>query len=311
MAGGADCQFGFVSETTPGTALTVTKFLPIVSEKIQRNPNYIDTKTLSARRVLRITRPGAAEIGGPVRLELANTTLATLLRHMFGTIATTGAGPFTHTASPGDLTGKAMTMQVGRPDSTGVVRAFTYAGCKIKNWKIAAQIGEIANLDLDIVGMTETTATALATAAYDATWSPFTFVEGSVTVAGSPVTTVRSVELSSDNKIQKTRVRMGSANSKEPLENGVRAILGTIATDFDALTNYNLCVNATQTALVLTFSNGTQSLTITMNVLFVGETPTVDSADLLDQPLPYRVISGTSDAAGITAVLINSESSSA
>lgn len=309
MPGGADAQVGFVTESTVGTIATPTKFLPFVSESIKANIDYVNTATLSTRRTVRITRRTIKSIEGNVSTELANTTLATLLKHMFGTIATTGAGPYTHTATPGDLTGKSLTVQVGRPSSTSTVHPFTYAGCKIAQWTISSTVGELAMLELSIKGMTETTATGLAVAAFDSTWAPFVFTEASLTVAGSSAATVREVNLSGDNKVE-FRHRLGSANSLQPLEIGVRDYTGTVTTDFDALTHYNLFINGTESALVLTFNNGTQTLTITMNVQFTGETPEVGGTELLAQALPFRCISSTSDAAAITAVLVNSESSS-
>lgn len=309
MAGptGADGQIGFKSETTPGTVVTVDKFLPFISEGIKNDITYMDTKTISARRVLRLTKRGTNQIGGPIQTELANATLATLLRHMFGTINTTGAGPYVHTASPGSFVGQSLTIQVGRPATTGTVHPFTYAGCKIAEWGLKCATGEIATLDLSVVAMSEVVTTpALAVASYDSAWSPFTFVEGAVSVAGSSVASVKSFELAGKNMVAH-RFRVGSGNSLQPLEEGLREYSGTIVTDFDALTHYALFTSNTNAAVVLTFTNGAAILEITMNVQFVGETPTVGGFELLEQPLPFRAISTTSDAAAITAVLTNTD----
>jgi len=308
MPGGADAQIGFVSETVVGTFVTPTKFLPFKSESIKANIEYVNTETLSARRTVRITKRTTTSVEGSITTELANTTLATLLKHMFGTVGTTGAGPYVHTYSPSDLTGDSLSVQVGRPASTGTVHPFSYAGCKISSWTISSTVGELAMLELMIRGMTETTATALATASFDTSWSPFVFTEASLTVAAVAAGTVRDVSISGDNKIE-FRHRLGLSTSLQPLEIGVRDYTGTITTDFDSLTHYALFTGGTQSALVLTFSNGTQSLQITANVQFTGETPNVGGTDLLALTLPFRCISGTSDANAISAVLTNSEAS--
>lgn len=310
MPGGSDGSVGFVSEVTPGVAVVVNKFLPFVSESIKQEIEYLDSKTLTARHTLNATKAGSQRVGGGITTELANTTLATLLKHMFGTIGTTGVGPYVHTASPGPLTGKSMTIQVGRPDIGGTVRPFTYPGCKIAGWTIAANVGEIATLEFDIIGMTETTATGLAVPSFDASWSPFVFREASLTVAGAAPNNVRSASIGATNQLN-GRWGLGSGTSKEPLQAGKRPYTGTVSVDFESLTEYNRFINATQAALVYTFSNGTQSLVITMNVQFVGETPTVSGEELLEQPLPFRCLSATSDANAITAVLTNAEASTA
>jgi hypothetical protein len=306
---GANGQVGFKTEVTPGTAVVVDQFVPIKSESIQNNITYLDTETISARRVLRLTKRGANSISGDITTELANVTVATLLHHSFGgTPGVSGSGPYTHTFTPGTLLGKSLTVQVGRPASTGTVHPFTYAGCKVQSWSLSCQVDQIAEMTLSLIGMSETTATALATASYASTWSPFTFVEGAVTVTGSPVATVKSFNLSGTNAVS-LRHRMGSANSLQPLEAGLRDYSGEIVTDFDALTHYALYTANTATAVVLTFTNGADTLTITMNVQFTGETPTIDGFDMLEQTLPFRCISTTSDANAITAVLVNTEAS--
>lgn len=308
MAGpsGADGQVGFVSETTPGTAVTVDQFVPIKSESIQNNITYLDTETISARKVLRLTKPGINAVSGDITTELANTTIATLLRHVFGDVATTGAGPYEHTFTPGDLTGEALTVQVGRPASDSTIHPFTYAGCKVQSWELSADVDAIAELVLTLIGMSETTGESLATASYDSDWEPFTFVEGAVTVDGSEVATVKSFSLSGENAVEH-RHRIGSGDSLEPLEAGLRPYTGEIVSDFDALTHYQLYTAGTETAVILKFDNGTEDLTVTMNVQFTGETPTIGGFDMLEQPLPFRCVSSTSDAAAITCVLNNSE----
>jgi hypothetical protein len=310
MSGGAEAQIGFKSEVTPGTAVVVDTFMPFVSENIKNNINYLDTQTKSARRTLRLTKQGSKGITGGFTTELPNTDLATLLKHMFGDVATTGAGPYEHTYTPDSLDGKALTIQVGRPASSGTVHPFTYAGCKIANWTISADVDAIAQLQCGIVGMTETTATALAAASYDATWEPFVFTEASMTIDGTSVGTVRSGSLTCDNAVQ-PRIRWGSGFSKEPTQNGLSTFTGTVTTDFDSLTHYELFTAGTETAMVWTFDNGAETLVITMNVMFSGETPEVSDFDLLPQNLPFRAFSQTSDAAAITAVLTNSEASAA
>jgi hypothetical protein len=155
VAGGASGQVGYKTESVVGTAVTVDTFIPIVSENIKNNKAYLDSKTISARQTLRMTKPGAQQVEGGITTELPNRPMATLLTHMFGTVATTGAGPYTHTATPGSTTGKTLTIQVGRPATTDTVHPFTYAGSKINQWTIACTQGEIASLELGIVAMSE------------------------------------------------------------------------------------------------------------------------------------------------------------
>lgn len=312
MAGGAEAQIGWASEAASaiGTGVTPTKFLPFRSENIKQNINYLDTQTLSSRLTLRKTKAGTKGVEGSFTTELPNTTLATLLKHCMGAVNTTGTGPYTHTFTPGDVRTLGLTVQVGRPDASGTVQPFTYAGCKVSTFTINATQGEIATLVVALIGMTETTGTALATASYDSAWSPFVFTEASLTVAAGAENSVREFNLTGNNQIQ-PRFRLGTATSKNPLGIGVREYTGTVTVDFDGLTDYNRFVNGTESALVATFNNGTQTLTITQNVQFVGETPEVSGNDLLAHAMPYRALSSSSDASAITIALVNSETTAA
>lgn len=100
--------------------------------------------------------PGAIKIAGQVQMELYDHSMGLLLKNFFGSSVITGAGPYTNTLTPGDLTGLSMTVQVGRPSvAAGVVQPFTYPGCKVGKWQLACQAGQIATLGFDLVGTTE------------------------------------------------------------------------------------------------------------------------------------------------------------
>lgn len=304
---GISAQFGYKSEAVYGTGVVVDKFLPFVSEGIKQDIARMKSRGLRAGRIANFQwKPGTRKIAGGVNLELPNVNVAPLLKHIFGAVTTTGAGPYTHTFTPGDLSGLSFTSQIGRPDLAGTVNPFTYTGCKVAGAEFACSAGEIASLNLDLSAQAESTATGLAVATYPASWAPFVFTEGTLTIAGSAVN-VKSASVKVDNNMAADRFRLGSAAIKEQFRNGMANYTGTVAADFESLTAYNRFVNGTESALVLAFNNGSQSLTITCNVEFDGDTPTVGGPDLLDQPLPFTCTSATSDAAAIQAVLVNTD----
>jgi hypothetical protein len=301
-------QWGYKSETTVGTAVVVDEFLPILSENIKNNIQRLESMGIRAGRLTTAKWKAArSELSGTVNTELWNTDVATLLNHVFGAVATaTNGGQWDYTFTPGDLTGQSFTSQVGRPDIGGTVRPFTWAGCKVSSWSLGANEGEIAQLALNVVAMSETNGTALAVASYDADLSPFVFTEGSVTIGGAAADTVKSFSLAGDNGLV-SRFRMGSATSREYLENALRVYNGTMALDFEDLTEYDRYLDADEFAVVLTFDNGTETLVITLNARYDGESPALSGVELLEQPLAFKAISTTSDASAVTAVLTNAE----
>jgi len=305
---GISGYIGFKAEETWGTPVVVDTFHEGFTGGGQVNEiARIPSAGLRAgRRVVSIRKPGGKTVGGAGTFELFSEPMVALLKQMFGAVATTGAGPYTHVATPGDLTGKSMTVQIVKPDSAGNLRAFTYPGTKVGQWTLAATVGELATVELEFSSKDEVLDTDAATASYG-TGSPFTFIEGAVSVAGTPVATCTAVSLVGANTLRIDGHRIGSALIREQLENGMREYTGELTTEFESLVAYNRFVDASEVALTLTFDNGTDSLTVTCNVMFDGSTPELSGPELLEQTLPFVCLSATSDAAAVTATLVNGE----
>lgn len=155
---GIDAQIGYALESTVGTPVTVTAFLPLVSETLMQERTRLEsTGIIAGRRVLASQQwnGGDITVSGSVQHELYNRGLGKLFTAMFGAVATTGAGPYTHTFTPGDLAGDSLTVQVGRPATNDTTYPFTYAGMKVASWEIACAASEIATLGMDLVGSRE------------------------------------------------------------------------------------------------------------------------------------------------------------
>jgi hypothetical protein len=159
LKSGLAAQIGFADEVTPGLPVAPSVFLPLSTESLSQERERLESEGIRAGR--RVLDPlqwngGNHTVGGDVGLELYDVGTTKLLKHCFGGVATTGVGPYQHVFTPGDLSGKSFTTQVGRPDvGTGAVHPFTYDGCKVASWEIACQAGEIATFGVTVVGMRE------------------------------------------------------------------------------------------------------------------------------------------------------------
>jgi hypothetical protein len=312
IASGLVAQVGFAEETTPGTRVTPTRFYEFTQESLRLNKRRMESKGLRANRVVGPNRwaSGSQDVTGGVTFECAPQGFGLLLKHAIGPNATTGAGPYTHTfASGGILDTYALTCQLGRPSTDGTVRPFDYLGLTVTDWSLDAAVNEFLMMTLNLYGMDEQTNQTLATASYPATITPFTYLQGSLTIAGA-AQDIKSIGLKGDNAVATGRHQIRAttpALPKQPLQNDRRSITGSLTADFVDLTLYNRFVTGTEAAMVLAFVSGTNSLTITANVRFDGETPNVGGAALLDVTLPFICTSQTSDAAAFTAVLVNGD----
>lgn len=312
-ASGLSGQLMIVDEVTYGTFVAPTRGFEFTGEgPVAYERELIESMGIRAgRRVQSRFAQGVQRIGGDITMELAPQGFGIWLKHILGGVVTTGVGPYVHSFSPGDLTGKSLTAQIGRPDVGGVVRPFAYVGCKVTEAELSAQVNEYAELTVSLYGAHEDTSQSLAVASYPATLTPFVFTQGVLSVAGSNVD-VRNFTLNFDNALIVDRhfIRATTPERpKEPLEGGFRQITGSFEADFESLTAYNRYVNGTQAAMVLTFTSSPHSLVVTMNTRFDGSTPGINSLDeIVAQTMNFKAISSISDAAAITAVLTNGDS---
>lgn len=311
LTSGLAGQFGFAAETTYGTAVTVSRFVPLVDESLQTEIERLESSGIIAgARVLRSQQwsPGLRRSEGDIGLEVYDRSIGLLLTNMLGSVTTTGSDPYTHTFTPGDLEGDSLTVQFGRPNRNGTVVPFTYAGTKVQSWELAVNTGEIATLGLTVVAQTETTGIALATASYSTSIRPMTFVNGSFTL-GSSSLCVRGVTIAGENNLSTDRMCVGQDYIDEPTEMDLREYTGEVEVEFYDLSLYNRFIEGTEAALqlVLTAPNSA-TLTVNANVRTDGETPTIEGRDLLVHTLNFKCVGTNSDAAGLTMVLVNSDS---
>lgn len=303
-------QLGFKSESAWGTAVTVDTFHPgyLSDNPVRDQPPIASQAIRSGRSTVACMSTGTRTVSGSFSLELTPQPLATLLTHMFGTVDTSGtAAPYTHTATPSTNDPEGFTSQVGIEGSGGTVYPFTYSGCRLEGWTISASAGDLASLDLDVIAKDYGTATALASASYG-TFCPFTFVHGSVTADGTALTEVSSFSLESTIP-RRSKHAVGGSLIMEPRRTGNRDFNITVDTEFEDLTLHNLANTGVE--VVLTFDNGSESLTITSNVWVDPTTPTTASLGSDNTFTFSGQCYGDTDGDAITAVLINDESSAA
>lgn len=310
LASGLAAQAGIkLPESAYGTYTAPDTFLPLVSESVNRKIDRMESKgILAGARTWRSSQwaPGNVTVAGAVQFELDSLSIGKFLKASFGTVATSGSGPYTHTFTPGDLADDFFTLQIGRPDVAGTVQPFSYTGCQVDQWEIACAVGQFATMGISIVGQQGTTSQTLVAASYSSGLVPIPFTTTAITIAGVAAN-VKKVSLKGDNKLAKDRRFLGSATISQPLESDLREYTGQLDMEFESLTNINRFFNGTESAMVITFTSGSQSLAITTNVRYDGDTPNVTNRGITQLTLPVKCVGPTTDASAITAVFTSSE----
>lgn len=297
-------QLGVVDESTYGTPVTVTRFFEFTSESIVAETGRVESAGIRAgTRALRSDRrvPFISGASGSVEFDVLSKGFGWWLKHMLGSVATTGPAEttvYTHTGTVGDLTGDFFTMQVGVPQiGGGTITPKTAHGGKVKSWELSCKAGETLKFkaDLDFEDIEHTT--SLATASYPTAMEQLTFIRGLVTVGGVN-TDVSSFAVKVDNALKTDRRFLrNNALKKEPVEAGLRQVTCDLELDFDSLTHQNRVLSATASgaqAAVVLYCEGLGTIGSTLKpkatitvpvVMFDGDTPNVGGPDVVAQTL--------------------------
>lgn len=310
---GLNAQLGFAAETTYGTAVTVTRFVPFTSESIEGTPDFLESDGIIAgQQVLNSNQwtHGVWRIEGDIAMEMLTRQCGLLLHHALGSITTSSsAGTSTHTITPGDLGGLGLTVQKGVPSGVaGVVQPFTYAGVKVASWELAVAAEQNATFGLSVVAQTFTTGTALATATYLTVGAPYSFVSGSFSLATSNLC-VRSAKVSGDNSLDTGRVCVGHNYIEEPVSSDYREFMGEVELEFPDLVHYNRFVAGTEGTLNLLLSNGTSSIRTVANVRTDAYPVTVNDRGLVVSSASFKCTASVvgSNASALTITYVTAD----
>lgn len=263
-ASGLSGQVGTVAETY-GTPATVTRFWEFLSENFVFDPNYLDGQGLKAGQAYnRASRTVQSQfdVNGDITMEHTDGSAASAAADSMGwwwkqclgssvTTPTVVLGTaFKQVHVNGSKAGFAATMQVGRPQISGItVQPFTFTGCKVTQWDFSCSDNQIAQLKATIDAQTESTSTGLAAASYPTPNGLFSFADaktfkiggtattsgGETTIAGGAAvqSRVTAITITGATPMKTDRYGLGNAGLKgEPIENAIPTITGTLTTEF-------------------------------------------------------------------------------
>ena len=314
---GLAAQLGLAESSTFGTYQTPTRFLEFVEESLEYQIERVESPGLRANnRVLRTDRyaPGQKRVEGSITLEPATKGFGLVLKHALGTASISTPSGATnarlHAHTLGDIYGTSLTVQVGRPDSSGTVQPFSFLGCRADTLSFTSSVDEILQCELGLVGQDMTTAQSLATATYPTTGSAasyeqFYWTQGVISLGGSSVAVVTDFEMEINNNLKSDRYFLGGATMSEPILAGMTEITGTITVEFLNLTAYNRFVNNTQAAINAKWTAATAIESTTFPYIeidipkarFDGPAdPAVGGPDVLTQEIPFKVLNDGTNA---------------
>lgn len=322
---GLETVFGCAVESSYGTPVTVDRFYEILGgESLKRQNRTLVSQGMrgGARNLRRGSRRvvSGRDAAGNVPMEVATTGFGRLFQQLLGTapvITSLGGSPtaYSHVYAMGSVLGRSMTLQKQIRDAGGtVIETLTYPGSKMVAATFSISVQQILQFVPTFDCQDERTDIAAAAASYT-TQKLFTFAGASLTIAGSPAANVLDASVTVTNPEKVDRFYLGNQGLKaEPVDNDFPAVGGSFRAEVLDATLYNLFVNDTPAAMVLTFVGDTisgsnhETLTITVpEIHLTGETAQVAGPGVIEQTLPWEGAADPASDPGVTITYITKD----
>ncbi|MEU2062905.1 phage tail tube protein [Streptomyces sp. NPDC013455] len=264
IGSGLGAQLGIAAETTYGTFVAPTKFLEFTKESLVLKKTTAQSSGIAAGRLMPLSSRRVVtrrEASGSIDLEITNKGMGLLLQALMGTTVTpvqqgvTTAYLQTHTLA--SVAGKSLTIQKGVPLTSGTVTDKTFVGCKVTSGEFSCEAGGMLAASFEVDGKDCDEGQTLAAASYS-NMSPFHFgqmaVKSGTFGAETALDGIRKVSVKIERPQDVERFYAGqSALKKEPIENDLVKITGSLETDYVATTLDDLHTSDGATSLVWEF----------------------------------------------------------
>jgi hypothetical protein len=294
-------------ETTWGTPVPVTRRFPFLAgETLRLQKNIITADSITGGPVTfrhgADRRISSRTSNGDIPMALGKQGMGIWFNHALGgtsTVVQQGATPaWLQTHQTGTLTNKGITIQKVIRDGAGtVVKGFVLEGCKIPQWSLSVAVGEVPRLtvSVDAENMVSGGSTAVIEGLGEPVRGVFTFQDGAITIAGTPVAQVLSTEVTGTNPLDVEAYFLGSTGLKgEPELNDFRSAGGTLTARFLTATLHDLFEADTGVNLILNFTGSVisgsffEEVEITIpEIRFDGETPAVGGVGPVEMTHPF------------------------
>lgn len=323
MASVYDAQLNVCAESAYGTYTSSgARSLQFNSESLEAVYERVTSNGIKAGRFLAAEEnslPVAKGVRGSVSLNPTTKGFGLVLKNMLGasSVGSLSSGKYPQTHTLGALTGTSLSMQVYRPFSLGASgTTWTYTGCKVTDWSLAASVDNMLSCDLSITGKAATTGTALVAAAYASSPEPFVWASTTITIGGTSYYAT-GFSLKGTNGLKADRWKLGGV-MEEPTEDKERTITGSVSgIDYNDATLNAYVAASTNAAMyaqiVITCLGQTDTanlLTITMPKCRIDSgLPNVSAGNLvLEQPIAYTVMTPSSGSAPISIAYTSTDS---
>lgn len=314
-AKGSNVQVMIAEEATWGTtsATPAGYVIPVsgiggswYQRNLIENPEYRGSRNPSA------PVRGNVAVNGSLQVPLHLDAIGWILKHGIGTPTTTGtASPYTHTfkvnyaaTSVGDLP-IGLTIEHGFTD---IGEYHQYDGCRINSLAVNATSEGVCVFDVGIVGQGLTRdSSSMDAAPTTYTSTAVDHFAAGITEGGSSTAIVTDVSLTLNNTLDSSAYVVGGAGELGDLPSGIASVTGSLTALYQSDALFAKARNHTESSLVLAWTSGSYSLTLTVaELVYEPAAPAVSGQAGIRQTLNFRGY--YADDAGLSAlkaVLVN------
>src|ERR1700733_7069062 len=310
---GALSATGGAKETTFGTAVAATFFLPDSGNTFAGDPGGFSPELMMNTRDLHVFNLyGQQTQLGTISAPFFPTNGAELMVASIGTDAVTGSSPlYTHTISQAN-TLPSLTIE----QNIGGYQSLQYAGCRVGKMSLTATAtNEPIDVAYDMTGQSVAILTTPTTVTV-APELPFVFAEGTLTLFGNVRVDVSSFKIDIDNGLKSTYT-FAQEHGPGFITPCTLHVSGTLTVVWSSLNNtiygdYTSMINDTLGSLsfVVAHPGGTgASLTITCPQVVINKyTNDLKMGDVVMSNLTFEATKSLSSGYTVQAVLANSVS---
>lgn len=262
MAGSASAgYFGIGVETTPGTSVPPTKFLPVKDVDFPVDVSFIDIDEI------RGSRQGGQKFDGPVETSVTATSsfypslaMGVLLKGLFGADSAALVAPSTtvykHTF--GDASSlPSISMERSDTTAAGGVLLQRVPGCKVESIGFSCAFGEDVEVSISAQGLTFPETPAGRPGSF--TWpsaDPFMYTGASVKIDGVDNLFFKSIDFEFTNTLERQATLRKTRNAYRMYEGGMDVTLsGTLV--FEDTSLYTKFQNSTYLTVAVDFEGAT------------------------------------------------------
>ena len=295
---------GLGEESTWGTAVASSVWRPLISGSLLRNVSRIPNTDLMAGAAMpRRHFTESEEAGGSIELLATYDNVGILVKAALGALATTGAGPYTHTYTMAS-TLPSLTMELIRGTATN---SEAFEGCKVASITFECSAGSEMTISAEIIAETAAARSAASTPSFSSTETIVLHHQATAINFNSANYDLASFRLTLTNSIARRQL-LGSKLTQEPLRSDFASVECAVTLEAtDVL--YTALHADTQGDAEITWSSGADSIVFTIQNAWISEaSDPISGAGIVTQDV---VFNGESDGTdhGLKIAITNAQSS--